>query len=195
MAKDILEEIVAHKRIEIEQQKAIIAPAILYSSVDTLMAEDTSKHRSMRESLANSASGIIAEFKRKSPSKGWIKEEGKAEAEYGCQLVEWLIYRLSEAVHNNVAESGWEHDKQRIYKLIAGTQTDGISRSELTRKTQWVKDKRMRNDYIDDLADAGLIVYGPAPEHMNRQWLWAVKWLSKERVTEILDLKKGEANG
>ena len=77
MAKDILEEIVAHKRIEIEQQKAIIAPAILYSSVDTLMAEDTSKHRSMRESLANSASGIIAEFKRKSPSKGWIKEEGK----------------------------------------------------------------------------------------------------------------------
>ena len=122
-------------------------------------------------------------------------EIGKAEAEYGCQLVEWLIYRLSEAVHNNVAESGWEHDKQRIYKLIAGTQTDGISRSELTRKTQWVKDKRMRNDYIDDLADAGLIVYGPAPEHMNRQWLWAVKWLSKERVTEILDLKKGEANG
>ncbi len=77
MAKDILEEIVAHKRIEIEQQKAIIAPAILYSSVDTLMAEGSGKHRSMRESLANSASGIIAEFKRKSPSKGWIKEEGK----------------------------------------------------------------------------------------------------------------------
>lgn len=77
MAKDILEEIVAHKRIEIEQQKAIISPSILYYNVEQLLAEHTLPQRSMRESLANSTSGIIAEFKRKSPSKGWIKEEGK----------------------------------------------------------------------------------------------------------------------
>ena len=74
---DILEEIVAHKRIELESQKAIISPATLYDNVEKMMGENKPSRRSMRESLAASTSGIIAEFKRKSPSKGWIKEEGK----------------------------------------------------------------------------------------------------------------------
>lgn len=74
---DILEEIVAHKRIELAKQKEIVAPATLYSNVESLLSDCPPPHRSMRDSLACSASGIIAEFKRKSPSKGWIKEEGK----------------------------------------------------------------------------------------------------------------------
>ena len=57
--QDILQEIVAHKRQELEQMRA--------------------KKPSMREALLASPTGIIAEFKRRSPSKGWIKEEGCAD--------------------------------------------------------------------------------------------------------------------
>lgn len=69
--KDVLEEIIAWKRIEVEQQKETLTPALLYRDVETLMQDGIEVH-SMHYALANSASGIIAEFKRKSPSKGWI---------------------------------------------------------------------------------------------------------------------------
>ncbi len=77
--KDILEEIIAWKRIEVEMQKKDIAPNILYKKVEDIIVNGTSQVYSMSSALQHSPSGIIAEFKRKSPSKGWIKEEGKAE--------------------------------------------------------------------------------------------------------------------
>ena len=75
---DILEEIVAHKRIEVAEQKEQMPPRKLYAEVERMMAEGVSK-RSLSQALAQDDFGIIAEFKRKSPSKGWIKEDGKPE--------------------------------------------------------------------------------------------------------------------
>ena len=76
MAKDILQEIVANKRVEVERWKQAVPPTQLYRQVEVIIDFSVP---SMSKALCASDSGIIAEFKRKSPSKGWIKEEGKAE--------------------------------------------------------------------------------------------------------------------
>ena len=75
---DILEEIVVHKRIEVAEQKEQTPARKLYAEVERIMSEGITK-RSLSQALTEDDFGIIAEFKRKSPSKGWIKEDGKPE--------------------------------------------------------------------------------------------------------------------
>lgn len=75
MAKDILEEIIAHKRLEVERFKQELSEREIHRRVEPLLDFSVA---SLSQALTESASGIIAEFKRKSPSKGWIKEEGRA---------------------------------------------------------------------------------------------------------------------
>ena len=77
---DVLEKIVAHKRIEVEKFKEVFPESSLHACVEALMnTQDTIENVSMRKAIVESPTGIIAEFKRKSPSKGWIKEEGRAD--------------------------------------------------------------------------------------------------------------------
>lgn len=73
---DILDEIVANKRVELERFKQELPLDKLVKMVDPLLSTPVP---SMRQALMDSQSGIISEFKRRSPSKGWIKEEGRAD--------------------------------------------------------------------------------------------------------------------
>lgn len=67
--KDILQDIIANKRIEVDRQKQAVRLQTLLALGGERLERTT---YSMRASLAASSSGIISEFKRKSPSKGWL---------------------------------------------------------------------------------------------------------------------------
>lgn len=73
--KDILDEIIEAKQQRLIEQKNAVGIDFLQQSLSEVLPT-----RSMRESLEKSSSGIIAEFKRKSPSKGWIKENANIES-------------------------------------------------------------------------------------------------------------------
>lgn len=71
--ENILDKIIANKRREVEELKSVLPISEIEKSIS-----DTPV-RSFRESLINSPTGIIAEFKRRSPSRDWIFKEAKVE--------------------------------------------------------------------------------------------------------------------
>ncbi|GHT74152.1 indole-3-glycerol phosphate synthase [Bacteroidia bacterium] len=89
---NILETICAHKRLEVAKQKEEMPMDYLSDFLDLTGHQPIS----FKEALQKSDSGIIAEFKRKSPSKGWInsgavaKEVVKGYAEAGATAVSIL---------------------------------------------------------------------------------------------------------
>lgn len=73
--KDILEEIMAHKRHEVEASKREVPLSVLADLLkERYRQRQLRPTHSLKQALQNSNSGIISEFKRKSPSKGWISQ-------------------------------------------------------------------------------------------------------------------------
>jgi len=68
---DILEKIVAHKISEVEKQKTLVTVKML-EEIPTFHRTPFSLKKQL---LKENSSGIIAEFKRKSPSKGIINDQ------------------------------------------------------------------------------------------------------------------------
>lgn len=76
MKQNILEAICADKHLEVVRQKEILPFNYLKNQL-----EEAHSHKkiSFKQSLMQSNTGIIAEFKRRSPSKGWINQNANIE--------------------------------------------------------------------------------------------------------------------
>ena len=75
---NILDKILASKRQEVANRRARIPFETVLAQAEKLCG-DVPSGRSFRQALLHSPSGIIAEFKRKSPSRGFIKQGARVE--------------------------------------------------------------------------------------------------------------------
>lgn len=71
---NILDKIIANKRLEVERHKKDTPINELEKRLSTITTP-----ASFKEAIKNSRTGIIAEFKRRSPSRDWIFKEAKIE--------------------------------------------------------------------------------------------------------------------
>ena len=79
------------------------------------------------------------------------------DADYACRLVRYLVGDLIRAVRETVSESPDEKAKKRIVQIVADAGSGGITRNELTRKTQFIR-KSFRDEYLADLTESGELV-------------------------------------
>jgi len=71
---NILDKIIANKRLEVERHKKDTPINELEKRLSTITTP-----ASFKEAIKNSRTGIIAEFKRRSPSRDWIFKDAKIE--------------------------------------------------------------------------------------------------------------------
>lgn len=123
---DILQTIVAHKLKEIEQRKGNLPLQELRGRVEQLPGNVP--HRSMRAALASSPTGIIAEFKRKSPSKGWLHP--------GADVADVV--------------PAYEDNGAAACSILTDTAFFGGSLEDLQRARQLVRLPLLRKDFVLD---------------------------------------------
>ncbi|MDR2233209.1 MAG: indole-3-glycerol phosphate synthase TrpC [Tannerella sp.] len=122
---DILETIISHKRKEVAERKESLP---LDKLLKTRELQFERKTNSMLGALKRSPSGIIAEFKRKSPSKGWLFPDAKVE-----EIV-----------------PAYESGGASVCSVLTDYEFFGGSLSDLERARELVRLPLLRKDFIVD---------------------------------------------
>jgi hypothetical protein len=103
---------------------------------------------------------------------------GVGDAEWAIDLIRYFVGRTMRAVDQHVADNEIERNHKKMLDIIRKGGPSGLTRSELTRKTQFL-DRRMRDEALLTLTEAGLVTSRMRP--------------SATRPTVVLVAIEGEA--
>ena len=175
---NILDEIIAHKRVQVAERKHRVSIGALENSV--FFGRET---LSLKAALHNpQKSGIIAEYKRKSPSKGIINEQVTV-AEVTVGYVRGGASALSVLTEE---------------KYFGGSDEDLLTARRLNPETPV-----LRKDFVVDEyqiieakslgADAILLIAANLTPEQCRELAWAAKNLTLEVLLEVHDRQELDA--
>lgn len=174
--QDILREIVAHKKKEVALQKEQVP----FTELEEQLPQTEVPFWSLKKALQLSPTGIIAEFKRRSPSKGWINQSARADE----------VTRAYEAAG------------AAALSVLTDETYFGGTLADLRKATQTVHIPVMRKEFIVDvyqlfeakLAGAGavLLIAAAITKHECRQFTELAHQLQLEVLLELHDERETE---
>ena len=122
--------------------------------------------RELREARGTAFTAILARIGENAQKLALIRAVGidpvapavsSEDAEWAIGLVRHYALRTMTAVERHVADNETERSHKRVLEIIrSGGGGDGLGKSELTRRTQFV-DKRQRDEILATLLEAGLV--------------------------------------
>jgi hypothetical protein len=109
----------------------------------------------------------------------------ESDMDKGIRLSNFLTRELVSRVYENVSENNVERDLKRVLRMIQ----DGMTSSQLTRKTQWLK-ARDRRDIIESLIQTGQITTAMIENPNGRPTVTFHKLAQNEDQESDFDLVK-----
>lgn len=121
--------------------------------------------RELREARGTAFTAILARIAENAQKLALIRAVGidpvapaisGGDADWAIELVRHFALRTMTAVERHVADNETERSHKRLLEIIRSSGDDGMSKSELIRRTQFV-DKRQRDEILVTLVEAGLV--------------------------------------
>lgn len=108
------------------------------------------------KALENSRRVALILALSRAPDRYRAKVE-KGDAEYATTLIGFLISSVIDEVRASLSENNDEKNKKRMVQIITAAGYAGMTKSDLTRKTQFIR-RSLREEYLADLLDSNEIV-------------------------------------
>lgn len=123
-------------------------------SIEDRLEREQSYHRAIWSRASANAEKLAMIFAAsRGPSEMIVTRD---DADQAVRLANWCARLLIRRIYSHVSETPAEASKKRVLEIIR--RHGPMSRSELTNKTQFLRDKRERDSLLMDLQEAELVL-------------------------------------